>query len=620
MIIWAMLNKRKYKYFLVVTLLVVVVLSLPGCVDQLLDKKPRGELTQASFFETEEHAIQATNATYQQLRDFNVHSFPWLGMTDIASDDALKGSTPADAPFMQELDQFTFDATNGAFSSTWTAYYQGIYRANLAIVNIPGIDMDETLRARLVGENKFLRAFYYFFLVRAFGGVPLVTEPLEPGEFEQPRASAEEIYSLIEQDLTEAIQVLPLKSEYSADDLGRAAKGAARGLLAKVHLFQEEYQEAQARAEEVINSGEYSLLPDYGEIFTPGGENSSGSIFEVQAVAVSTFEGGTPYSVVQGVRGQPNLGWGFNGPNRDLLNAYEPGDHRMQPTMLFVHEYLPRGPQDVVRDNPNMQDERYNQKPFNPLDQPGGNFNGGSNIRKLRYADVLLTAAEAAYQNDNISDAQQYVNMVRQRARGGQNATVGIHEEALTGLIADTLGTSSLEGMAFIRFVSGPGEAEGLSSFDWELVANNSKILVNNIDVIQTVDGTPVGSPDEFRAEMSAKTPGQPVVIEVQRISETFDGTSKTTTSQNLPFTVVSEQLLPDITATGQALLDAIWHERRIELAMEQHRFFDIRRQGRAGELLRALGKSFEDGKHEVYPIPQEEIDLNPQLTQNPGY
>src|SRR5699024_9424470 len=148
------------------------------------------------------------------------------------------------------------------------------------------------------------RAYYYFFLVRAYGGVPLVLENMEVGEdFTVPRSSAEEIYTQIEQDLQNAASVLPLKSEYAASDLGRATQGAAQALLARVHLFQDEFEDAERLAREVIDSGEYSLYPDYEEVFTQQGENSSESIFEVQTVALETGLGGTQYSQVQGVRG-----------------------------------------------------------------------------------------------------------------------------------------------------------------------------------------------------------------------------------------------------------------------------------------------------------------------------
>jgi len=615
----------KFKTIQYITIVTVLLSGfILGCEDQLLDKEPRGQLTQAQFFNTEEDAIQATNATYQQLRNFNVHSFPWLGMTDIASDDAVKGSTPADAAFLREVDEFTFTPSNGAFNGPWNAYYNGIFRANTAIQRIPDVDMNPDLRARLVGENKFIRAYFYFFLVRSFGGVPLHLEPADDAdEFQKPRSSAEEVYTQIEQDLTDAIPDLPLRSELSSSEIGRITQGAAQGMLAKVHLFQDEFQDAQRLAEDVIESNEYSLLPDYDRIFTPEGENNPGTVWSVQAVAVETSTGGTPYSVVQGVRGTPNLGWGFNGPNRDLLNAYETGDPRLGPTVLFTHEILPFGPTDVVRDNPNMVDERFNQKSFIPLDNPGGNFNGGSNIRKLRYSDVLLIAAEAAAQNNSPSDAQRYVNRVRERARDGRTASIGVEVENVSELIADTVGLD-IDGQPFVRFANqgGPAESAGLSEHTWDLVDNQNKIVVTNLEVIESVNGVDVANTEEFEQQMEGINPGDNVSLSVLRVTETFDEASgqKSTQTDNLPLDLTAVELLPDITSTGQQLLEDIWHERRVELAMEQHRFFDIRRQGRAGELLRAQGKNFENPKHELYPIPQNEIDLNPNIEQNPGY
>lgn len=603
---------------------------IAGCGD-LLDKAPRGERTQATFFQNESDAIQATNASYEQLVNYDrndgfwssVHYIWWLGMTDIASDDANKGTEPTDGTDVGRIDQVTYNPTEGVFNGVWDWYYRIIYRANSAIQNIPGIDMEENLKQRLIGENKFLRAYCYFFLVRAWGGVPLVTEPLEPGEFNQPRASVADVYALIEQDLQDAAQALPLKSEYAQSDIGRATQGAAKGLLAKAHLFQEEFGDAEQLAEEVINSGEYSLLVGYDNIFTPAGENSSESLFEIQAEAFEDGSGGITISNVQGVRGQPNLGWGFNSPERDLLNDYEPGDTRMQSTVLFVHETLPRGPEDVVRDNPNMIDERYNQKTFIPLNNPGGNLNSGSNLRRLRYSDVLLVAAEAAYHNGNSSEAQRYTNMVRERARDGRTATIGVVPEGVSSIVADTVGMPDLDDQPFIRFVNpgGPAEDAGMQQLDWELVATNTKLLINNLDVIQAVDGLTVSTVQEFENQMSTKSSAQPVTIDVLRITETFSGSgAKSTNTQAMQFTLTTEQLLPDITSSGQQLLEDIWHERRIELALEQHRLFDTRRQGRVGDLLRAQGKPFENNKHELFPIPQGELDLNPEMEQNPGY
>ncbi len=487
------------------TLTVVSLLTLTlatSCGEDFLERKPLVNQTADTFFQTEDHAIQATNASYQMLREWEVHVFSYIGMTDIISDDADKGSTPDDATFLRELDDFTFDASNTAPASVWAGYYRGIYRANLAIVNIPTIDMNAGLRDRLVAENRFLRAYYYFNLVRWFGDVPLILTPLSPDEYEQARVPVAQVYAQIFEDFTAAAAVLPEKSTYGAADLGRATRGAALGLLAKVHLTRGEWALARDRAEEVMASDQYALLPDYSDIFLPQGEHSSESVFEVSTVSLGTGGGGSQFNEVQGVRGTPNLGWGFNRPSDDLVAAFPRNDPRREATVLSVGEVLPDG-SDVVIGDPGVANQRQNQKAWVPL-AANGNGNGGGNIRILRYADVLLMAAEAHNELGNLERALELANLVRTRARG------------------------------------------------------------------------PL--PPNF---------------------------------------------LPAIVATDQtAARTAIYLERRLELAMEQHRWFDLVRTGRAAPRMLAVGKTaFVAGKHELFPIPQSEIDLSSgALRQNAGY
>ncbi|RLD17691.1 MAG: RagB/SusD family nutrient uptake outer membrane protein, partial [Bacteroidetes bacterium] len=175
-------NKYLDKTRSLIFLTTIALLITAGCSSDFLDKKPLGQLTSDNFFETEDHAVWATNAVYQQLRDWDVHVFSFVGLTDIISDDADKGSTPSDANFLLEVDNFTFDAGNISVGAVWTGYYRGVYRANIALENIPGIEMDEDLKERLLGECKFLRAHYYFNLVRWYGDIPLIIRTLEPEE------------------------------------------------------------------------------------------------------------------------------------------------------------------------------------------------------------------------------------------------------------------------------------------------------------------------------------------------------------------------------------------------------------------------------------------------------
>lgn len=495
------MKNRALLYFIALGMLLVPM----GCNQEWLEVKPQGELTSGNFFQTEDHAVWATNAVYSLLRDWNVHAFNYLGMTDIASDDADKGSLVNDAIFLADLDNFTLDAGHQSPAGIWQGYYQAIYRANVAIENIPNVpEMNETLRTRLIGECKFLRAYYYFNMVRWFGDLPLITRALNPSEYyTQTRAPQQEVYNLIIQDLKDAIQALPEKSQYSPNDLGRATKGAAKGMLAKVYLTIQDFPNAELYALEVINSGQYALYPNYAKIFQREGEHSSESVFEVSCVALETGNGASQYNQIQGVRGTPNLGWGFNLPSDNLMAAYETGDPRRAATVLEVGEVLPDGSA-IVQDNPEMLNERYNQKAWTPA-HVGFQENGPGNIRLLRYADVLLIAAEALNENGKPQEALIYLNQIRARAKGAS----------------------------------------------------------------------------------------------------------------------ANPNLLPPVTVTDKdQLRQRIWRERRVELAMEQHRWFDLVRQGRAADALQAAGKTnFVRGKHELFPVPQTEIDLSGGLlTQNPGY
>jgi starch-binding outer membrane protein, SusD/RagB family len=483
---------------------IFLIASLFSCKKEFLEKKPLGQLTSETFFSTEEQAVQAVNAVYQQLRVWETHAFGFIGCTDIMSDDADKGSTPNDGLYQKDLDDFIHTADNASVKAVWTGYFQGVARANRAIEKIPAITMEEKLKARLIGEAKFFRAYYYFNLVRWFGDIPLITKPLAPSEFTQKRVTASEIYAQIEKDLLEASAVLPEKSQYPSSEMGRSTKGAALAYLAKVYLTKGDFTKAEQYAMEVINSKEYSLFPSYADQFLLENENCSESVFEIQAALVNGETlGSTQWNQIQGVRGTPNLGWGFNRPSDNLVAAYEPGDPRREATILYVGEVLPDGTA-LVEDNPETFNERYNQKAFTPQ-HLGFQENSPSNIRIFRYADVLLIAAEAMNENGKATEAMAIINQIRKRARGSLPANL-----VLPDLISK--------------------------------------------------------SKDENRL--------------------------------------------------------LIWKERRIELAMEQHRWFDLIRQKRASEVMQAAGKTnFTKGKHELLPIPQTEIDIsNGSLTQNFGY
>lgn len=617
----------KIKYIITLFSLGLILMFMNvACEEDVLDKKPLGQQTSKSFFENKDHAVQSVNAIYSHLRSWGVHIFPFIGATDIISDDAEKGSVPGDATFLENLDQFVHNSTNSAMFGLWNGYYQGVSRANRSINNIPDIDMDEQLKQRLIGEAKFLRAYFYFFLVRGWGDVPLIKKQLSSDEYRQARDPASDVYDLIISDLEDAIEVLPLKSEYSDANLGRATKGAARGLLAKVYLFQDDYENTEKYADQVIDSEEYSLMTDVTKIHSQDGEFNSGSIFEIASAAKESALGGSSYSTPQRPRGQN--GWGFNNPTHNLMNDFEAGDPRLDATVLYVGEPFPEA-EGHVRDHPDMEDEHYNQKNWSPKPVSAWNVDP-ENIRRLRYADVLLMAAEAKNELGKTGESRTLLNKVRERARD-REVTVGMEVAKLdtTVLHPDLLTELRNIGAAHttygkIVFDEGAASESDLASSN--AGGHDKGFFYENLDMITQVDGSPVTDASDFWNALDQKSAGETMDVTFVKIEQSAVSQNSTVeTTVNAPQTVSLEvsELLPDISTGDKVQLrEAIWHERRVELAMEQHRFFDIVRQGRAAEVMHAAGKSnFEEGTHEKFPIPQTEIDLSGgKLIQNNGY
>jgi hypothetical protein len=493
--------KNRIKAFTIVCLAGLLI-AFSGC-DSFLEKDPQGALTQETFPTTGSDALLAVNAAYGTMLDLRFHSgiFP---LADIMSDDARKGSNPTDqSTEIGPYDNFMFTKTGNELASWWSTLYMGIKRANVVIEKVPLITMDEALRSRFVAEAKFLRGLFYFDLVRAWGDVPLVTNLTPPVDL--TRAPKEDVYKLIEQDLLDAITALNEKGQASGE-LGRATKGSARALLAKVYLFQGDFTNAGKYAMDVITSGKYGLEPDFIDASGVNGEHGIESVFEIGAVGLEAA-GGNGFANVQGVRGTPNRGWGFNRPSPDLRSSFEKGDPRLKGTIIDLGDVIDGitilgdgTTPDVTKDeNGNvLETECYNRKVWTPGTDVPTQF--GHNKRILRYADVLLMAAEASNENNNPGQALLYLNEVRERARMGNPA------------------------------------------------------------------------------------------------------------------------ILPDITEMDKDKLRAlILEERRHELAMEGHRFWDLVRTGRAASVLGPLG--FVTGKHELFPVPQSEIDISKgTLTQNPNW
>ncbi|MFY8108820.1 MAG: RagB/SusD family nutrient uptake outer membrane protein, partial [Bacteroidia bacterium] len=258
---------------------VALLMMVTACRKKFLEEPVRNQ-TPSDFFSNPDAPAQLVTAVYNQLYEWQQHSFSWIGVTSIADDDAEKGSDPGDTGTdKDQLDKYTFTSSSLSFNDIWESNFKGIARANQALYYLPQFtNISDGQRARYIAEVKFLRAYYYWNLVRCFGGVPKVNKNIETQEDianANVRASAEEIYSFIRQDLTDAMSVLP--ASYGADDLGRPTRGAAMGLMAKVALYQKDWAIAKNTSNQLITSGTYSLVSDYSSIWKESGEFNSES-------------------------------------------------------------------------------------------------------------------------------------------------------------------------------------------------------------------------------------------------------------------------------------------------------------------------------------------------------
>jgi hypothetical protein len=493
-----MKNSTKYSRKVVALGLVASIISFQSCKKSFLNVDPAQNTAATQFFKTQDDATKAVSAMYANLREWNNIAFAPIAVESMGSDDVEKGSTASDATFFNDYHKFTITSGDAQLGGFWKGQYQNINFANQILTNVPGITMDETLKARYLAEAKFIRAYSYFRLVRAFGDVPLrLSLPKDASEYNLPRTAKAQVWAAIETDLTDAANVLP--QTYGTADIGHATKGAAIALHAKVAMYLKKWSDVLSYTNQVMGFG-YSLYPNYEQMFRTTHKNNQESIFEVQCALIpnNPDASNSQYSQVQGVRGVTGGGWGFNVPSPELAAAYETGDPRRDATIIFRGETTPEGDKiPATGDNP-----MYNQKSYVPFSLYVSGFNEGCQQNKivLRYADVLLMNAEANNELGNSAAALIPLEQVRARARAGNAA------------------------------------------------------------------------------------------------------------------------ILPKVTTTDQAALrTAIYQERRVELAMEFERYFDVIRQGRGTTVFGSRG--WKAGKNEVWPVPQNEIDLSGgALTQNPGY
>ncbi len=475
-----------------------VGIFLAGCKKDFLEKTPPDRLPEDGFINSDARALAAVNAAYIPLASNNLFGNDNISLRlfDPPSGDVILTAAISG----QVFNRFAFSADDPHLMAFYSGLYEGVYRSNVVIERVPDVAMDETLKKRYIGEAKFLRALYYFYLTAEWGDVPLFTKPFEKPEdalvAKSPKADVEAVMIA---DLTDAINDLP--ASYGANDLGRATQGAAKSLLGKVYLYMEDYTNAEKYFKEVIESNTYQLMDDFDKIINRNFENNKESIFEIQFASAAA--GATaPVSDAREYHYWPQVNGGSSevSPTQSIIDEFEPNDPRLD-FSLFHYDGQPFAPElttsqlnlDVYKKSwsPTGYNIRKGQVPVLFINARGTNF------PLIRYADVLLMYAEAANELSMLDEARDAINMVRQRP------------------------------------------------------------------------------------------------------------------SVNMPALTIAE------TDTKEKMFNAIVHERRVELAFEQHRYDDLRRWGLAESVLGSLGYT---SRHRYFPLPQLELDVNPNLEQIDGW
>ncbi|NQV01992.1 MAG: RagB/SusD family nutrient uptake outer membrane protein [Bacteroidia bacterium] len=388
--------------------LFAILIIASSCRKQL-DLDPH-KIYYDNFYQSQEDALSAINAVYDVLGQVNMYnSTLWL-IQDIGSDDCNARATLND-PNLKEFQSYSIGTNNNYLAGSWRESYLGISRANIVLDKVPGIDMDSTLKQRILGEAYFLRALFYFNLVRLFGDVPLVLKPtsanLTQEELFPVRAASGKVYEQIANDLAMASGNLP--DAYSQlSDKGRATRGAAHGVLSKVDLTQKDWSAARTGAQTVIESGTYGLWPDYTDNFKEAKVNGIESVFEVQFYSKITTENSR--IVISGLPSLPAVfpaGVGIMLPTDDLLQSFEEGDYRKEATFFDTYWNYTFDPHIW---------KHWDQDAYDP-DETG---QSGANFQLMRYAEVLLIFAEAENElNGPTGLAYDAINQVRERARNG---------------------------------------------------------------------------------------------------------------------------------------------------------------------------------------------------------
>ena len=331
------MNMKKIVY-------IVIALAVMSC--NFLERQPYDSVDTTNGFQTAADAEAAVNACYQPLQWAKLYNMRIWTLDIIANESEVGAGGGTDGLETTEMANFIATADNFAALDLWRGPSPGILRCNFVLKNVPGMQIDNDLKNRMLGEAHFLRAHYFFILVRLFGGVPMPIEPLtSDSPLKMARATAEEVYALIMDDLNQAIALLPQRSSYGSKQLGRASREAAMAEMARVHLtYTHKYDEVVRLCQEITAMG-YQLAPDYADNFNPAKQNGVESIFEVQYYGKTNYDfwaNENQASWISTFQGPRNSGmaagcYGWNQPTAEFVSQYEPGAAPLS-TLILIYE------------------------------------------------------------------------------------------------------------------------------------------------------------------------------------------------------------------------------------------------------------------------------------------
>lgn len=424
--------KKIMKYITFVTMAFLML----SCENEL-EITQKGAISLEEYYGTDESAEGAVAAIYLEMRGM-MYNYKFL--KNLCSDDVWAGGADrGDNSGLEQMNEFTYSAEHTFLSGCFQGYYNIIYNANIVLEYIAP---DSDIKSQMIAEAKVFRAFAYIDLISMWGTPPLVDHPLDPSEYQMSNGDPDELWALVEKDLTEAIEsgFLVEKSDVNDKSVFRVTKQFAQALLGKAHLYQQEYPASAAAFEEVIKSQLYDLYRGaYDDIFSFNNKNNCESLFEINRVvdANNVWNNFNMYQLMIHWRtdrftttpvtllGMTSVGWGFCSPQKGLYNAFVGAEgedgYRLNHTLKTYGQIQEMG---VSLDaGATIISEGYffwkNRITADEIPAAGSGFAWDDNQLIMRYADLLLLASEANLLAGNQDKADAYLNLVRSRAQLG---------------------------------------------------------------------------------------------------------------------------------------------------------------------------------------------------------